>query len=65
MKAKTCEDAHCRRKGYWIETDDKGERLYCHNARHGGEIHVIKKPLGEILELLTRETEKAVEKQSF
>lgn len=39
-------------KGYWIEKNEKGEKMYCHKGRNGGKPFTIKQPLKEIVRLL-------------
>jgi hypothetical protein len=41
-------------KGYWTETDDNGEPVYCHKTKHRGETVVIRKTLREIAEILNQ-----------
>lgn len=40
-------------KGFWIEKNEKGEKLYCHKAKWQGKSYTIKRSLEEFRRLLS------------
>lgn len=47
-KIQRCASDGCDRKGYWIETGDNGEHLFCFKVRHRGEWHTQKLTLSQL-----------------
>lgn len=52
MESKTnqteCKKAGCKRTGFWTETGEAGEKLFCFRTRHDGQNHAQKFTLAEI-----------------
>jgi len=52
VKAIACDDPNCNLKGWWLESGEDGEPVFCFARRHHGKKHVIRVNKQQFLDAL-------------